>query len=77
MLELVQNSCEAYADDTKIISTIKNFNSNLMLQSDIDKVCKWSSDWSTQLKIEKCKVVHFGNSNTEFDYTIDSKQVKM
>ena len=44
-----------------------------MLQSDIDKVCKWSKDWSTQLNEEKFKVFHFGNGNTEFDYTIDLK----
>lgn len=73
MLEIISNDCEAYADDTKILSVIKNFDSIIKLQRDIDKVCQWSNDWSTQLNVEKCKVVHIGNNNTEFDYTIHSR----
>lgn len=59
----------------EIISIIiKNLNSNLKLQDDnLDKVSKWSIDWSAQLNAAKCKVVHFGNSNTRFNYEIESE----
>ena len=70
MLELVQNDCEAYADDTKIISVIKNLMSHIKLQDDIDQICKWSNQWSTVLNTEKCKVL--GKSNLRFDYEIFS-----
>ncbi|CAF1079711.1 unnamed protein product, partial [Brachionus calyciflorus] len=73
MLEILSNKCEAYADDTKILAIIKNFDSILSLQNDIDKVCTWSTDWSTELNFDKCKVLHIGNNNTKFDYDINSK----
>lgn len=73
MLELIENECEAYADDTKIISVIKSFSSILSLQTDLDNICRWSKDWSTSLNIDKCKVLQIGNLNTKFDYTFDSK----
>ena len=49
------------------------FLSNLDLQSDIDIICKWCKDWSTQLNINKCKVLHIGSSNSKFDYEIESR----
>ena len=73
MLDSVQNNCEAYADDTKILSTVNNFDSIYKLQSDMDKVCKWSKEWSTQLNVEKCKVVHIGSNNPESEYKIGLK----
>ena len=73
LLELIGNDSKAYADDNKIISIIKNFYSNHKLQLDIDRVCKWSRDWSAQLNIEKCKVVHFGRNNMKYDYEIESR----
>ncbi|CAF1152237.1 unnamed protein product, partial [Brachionus calyciflorus] len=73
MLEILSNKCEAYADDTKILAIIKNFDSILSLQNDIDKVCKWSIYWSTELNFDKYKILHIGNNNTKFDYNINSK----
>ena len=72
LLELIQNDLKAYADDNKIISIIKNFYSNHKLQLDIDRVFKWSRDWSAQLNVKKYKVVHFGRNNLRFDYEVES-----
>ncbi|CAF0861072.1 unnamed protein product, partial [Brachionus calyciflorus] len=71
MLEIIENDCKAYADDTKIIAIIKNFQSNLKLQNDMDKICQWSKNCSTVLNAEKCKVLHLGRTNTKFDYEIE------
>ncbi|CAF0845639.1 unnamed protein product, partial [Brachionus calyciflorus] len=73
MLELIYSSCKAYADGTKIISIIKNFDLIVKLKDDLDKISKWFYEWSAQLNADKCKVVHFGNSNTKFDYDIKSE----
>ncbi|CAF0767718.1 unnamed protein product [Brachionus calyciflorus] len=75
MLEIIINSCEAYADDTKIRSIIKNFNSIFELQSDKDRICKWCKYWPAQLKVEKCRVVHLGLNNIEFDYEMFSQKL--
>jgi len=58
-----------------MLMTLKNFKLIIDLQDDIDKVCKWSSDWSTQLNIEKCKVFHIGSNNPKFDYKINSQSL--
>ncbi|CAF1102459.1 unnamed protein product [Brachionus calyciflorus] len=65
MLEIISNSCEAYADDTKILSIV--FDSIIKLQNYLDNVCKWSKDWSAELNVDKCKIIHIGNNNTKFD----------
>jgi hypothetical protein len=72
LLESIQTNCKAYADDTKLIAIIQSLLSIDKLQDDIDRISKWSVDWSTQLNAEKCKVVHFGSSNTCFEYDIKS-----
>ncbi|CAF1121042.1 unnamed protein product [Brachionus calyciflorus] len=51
-------------------SIIKNFNSILKLQYNVDNVSKWSSEWSTELNAENCKVLHIGYTNKYFDYDI-------
>ncbi|CAF0888156.1 unnamed protein product [Brachionus calyciflorus] len=75
MLEIISNSCEAYADDSKILSIIKNFDSIIKLQNDLDNVCKWSKDWSAELNLEICKIIHVGNNNTKFDYMMESQSL--
>lgn len=54
MLNIVQKHCEAYANDTTILSTIKNFYCIFKLQSNIHKVCKWSKESSSRLNENNC-----------------------
>ncbi|CAF1010859.1 unnamed protein product [Brachionus calyciflorus] len=74
MLEIISNSC---ADDTKILSIIKNFDSIFKLQNDLDNVCKWSKDWSAELNVDKCKITHIGNNNTKIDYMMESETLNL
>lgn len=67
------NKNENYADDTKVMTKISDLNDNMTLQRDIDYISSWSMTWSIDLNIEKCKVMHIGRNNQNFEYTIFNK----
>ena len=42
-----------FADDTKLIATIKDWNDHATLQSDIDNIVLWSNEWNMLFNDEK------------------------
>ena len=40
---------------------------------DTDSISKWMKDWGMQLYTNKCKVIHFGNENSNFPYLINDE----
>ena len=72
----VKNQVKLYADDSKIMAVIKDWEDATNLQNDLSSICEWSKDWMMQLNVSKCKVMHFGRSNPNFDYYLkDSENV--
>ena len=51
----VKQTLKLFADDSKLISTIKNRLDITQLQNDIDNLVKWSNDWQMTFNKEKCK----------------------
>jgi ribonuclease P/MRP protein subunit RPP40 len=43
------------------------------LQIAIDKLIEWSKEWLLKFNNEKCKVMHIGNNNSDFEYIMESK----
>ena len=76
MPDLVDHFCKLFADDSKLIGVIKNSLDRDLLQQDIDKLCKWSNDWSMSFNEDKCKtmVIKTASSNkildNDFSYTM-------
>lgn len=62
------NLCKLFADDTKILSIVNDFEDGMILQSDLDRMTEWNSKWGMVLNVKKCKVMHFGRSNPRVDY---------
>lgn len=60
--------CKLYADDCKLLATIKDENDSINLQRDIDEILKWCCDWQMQLNYEKCRVMHCGKKNRSSTY---------
>ena len=62
-----------YADDSKIIGTIKCVEDQLALQEDINRGVDWSNTWLMHFNVKKCKVMHVGNSKmrSAHVYTMD------
>ena len=63
--------CKIFADDTKIYSDTSN---SALLQNDLYKLFKWSSDWQLNFNISKCKVMHVGRNNPSLTYFVDTQR---
>jgi hypothetical protein len=68
---VLNNKGKLYADDSKIVAIIKDEQSNIGLQKDIDSVTKWTQDWLMKLNAAKCASMHFGTHNGKYNYEID------
>lgn len=67
----VNSQVKIFADDTKVFKAIESLADNISLQSDLDKLMKWSSEWQLPFNVSKCKIMHYGNNNPEFVYRIN------
>ena len=56
----INNESNLYADDSKIISILRNNTSRTTLHKDLDAVTEWTQNWLMKLNPSKCKVIHFG-----------------
>jgi Reverse transcriptase (RNA-dependent DNA polymerase)/Endonuclease-reverse transcriptase len=57
-----------FADDTKVGQTIRTEQDRAAMQAALDRLCKWTEDWGMSFNVAKCKVIHFGRNNPEFEY---------
>ena len=71
LLDLVENKTKLYADDSKIFfSYDTSISTPKLLQDDLDSLVIWANEWSLELNLIKCKVMHFGKKNKKFVYTM-------
>nr|XP_047144736.1 uncharacterized protein LOC105847031 [Hydra vulgaris] len=68
--QCISSIAKLYADDTKIISVIKEHNDLTNMQNDIDLLAEWSNVWLMDFNINKCSVMHIGRKNINYNYTI-------
>ena len=68
------NFCETllhiFADDTKVYQSITSHNDCCKLQETIHALNDWSDKWLIKFNINKCKVLHLGHNNPQFNYTM-------
>jgi hypothetical protein len=69
----IKNNCKLYADDTKVISIIKDIEDNVALQHDMNRLVEWSNKWLIKFNADKCKVMHFGKKNQNYNYSLYEK----
>lgn len=60
LLDNIKSDGLLFADDTKIFHTILSRDDALALQSDIDKLEKWSDTWLLKFNPDKCHVLSLG-----------------
>ena len=68
--EVITNRLKLYADDSKILSVVNNWNDASVVQKDLDSVSNWMKDWGMQLNTKKCKAIHYGKGNLKFPYVV-------
>lgn len=61
-----------FADDTKIYNSCRN---HMLLQSDLDRLVRWSQYWLLPFNIDKCCVIHYGKYNPCINYSMDSSHL--
>ena len=69
------NVLKKFADDTKGAKVIRSLQDNHVMQEVISKLCDWATNWSMKFNVSKCKVMHLGKKNPNFQYTMEGKQM--
>ena len=57
-----------FADDTKLGHKANIEADKEVLQKALDNLCMWSDRWGMEFNVNKCKVLHLGKKNKEFEY---------
>ncbi len=47
------------------------------LQSDLDQLVSWASEWQMKLNVEKCKVLYIGSNNNRAQYLMNGQQLSV
>jgi hypothetical protein len=67
------NILSKFADDTKLGHHVLNESDRNVLQSQLDLLSKWAETWGMEFNVTKCKVMHIGRQNQNFDYTMQGQ----
>ncbi len=62
MPDEVNHIIKMFADDCKLIATIRSATDLEVLRQDLDALSDWSTAWSMFFNVEKCKVMEFNKS---------------
>ena len=62
-----------FADDTKVGRVVESEEQRQELQSTIDRLVGWSVEWQMLFNSEKCHILHLGNRNARFEYTMEGR----
>ena len=77
MPAIVKCLCKLFADDTKLISVIKNPLDLTNLQQDIDSLSHWANDWLMEFNEEKCKAMVINNKHFNVSLSMNSRALGM
>ena len=66
--EGVRNHILKFADDTMLFSQVSTYEDAEKLQKDLSTLNEWSNEWSVLFNGEKCKCIHYGYNDKQYDY---------
>ena len=69
--ENIQSYCRIFADDTKIYNLTSDCK---VLQEDVYRLQEWSAKWELHFNVSKCKVLHAGKKNPNFNYVMKTER---
>ena len=64
-----------FVDDVKVVRVIEESKDQETLQSDLDKLVKWSESWQMKFNLSKCKIMHAGKVKTKHGYKMDGQEL--
>ena len=57
-----------FADDIKGLQEIDGEEDRNKLQLTLDRPMEWAADWGMMFNTEKCKIMHVGRNNPQYEY---------
>jgi ribonucleases P/MRP protein subunit RPP40 len=70
-----ETSLIKFADDTKSWRVIEGEGDRKELQQTLDNLCAWAHNWGMQFNESKCRVMHLGNQNPKYEYTMNGQKL--
>jgi len=64
-----------FADDTKIFKEVRNSTDCSQLQADLDKLVLCAKKRQMEFNVDKCKVMHVGNSDSSSSYYMEGSEL--
>jgi len=58
-----------------IFRKVTNSTEGLQLQQDLKRLCDWADKWQMEFNIAKCKTMHIGSENIEYEYSMKGRQL--
>ena len=71
LLDEIVSKGKLFADDAKIFRPIKDAQDIEILQNDLLKLQNWSEKWLLQFNENKCKVMHVGAQDVDYQYMMN------
>ena len=75
--EVTDLPMEIFADDTKGFNKSDNKSDQTKLQNCIDAMMEWTEKWLLKFNCHKCKALHVGKHNCQYNYTIGKGDEKL
>ena len=66
-----------FADDTKIYGRVDCWEDRNRLQKDLERLVDWAEKWQMSFNVGKCKVMHLGRHNLEWNYVMSQQRLKV
>ena len=73
--DVMKQSVQMFADDTKMWSKISNLQDCVYLQEDIDKLQEWSKNWLVAFTATKCKIMRLRNNQIDYQYKMGENKL--
>ena len=72
--DVIKSVLKLFADDAKIYQTTDKCN---ILQGDLSEGGSWADKWELKFHVDKCGVMHYGRTNDNHSYKMNSKTLKV
>ena len=67
----IKSSLKIFADDTKLFKVVAGIHDKNELQQDLNLLAKWSKKWQLPFNETKCKIIHYGKKNPNYQYDMN------
>ena len=76
MPDIIESTCQLFADDAKVFCKVSTNDDSMQLQDDMIRLSEWSKLWKLPFNIGKCKSLHIGCNNNRTIYKMNNQELK-